>query len=183
MDFIRNLRKAEWYNVIISVLFIVIGIILIKSPEQVLQIVSIIMGVAFLALGIIRIIKYLNDKRANNELYFDMFFGLIAVITGLIVIFCTSAIEAIFRIIIGVWIIFSGCNRFALVKQLKEANLKEWIVSLVLAVLMILCGVYMIVTPGTVVAVIGGIIIAYSIINLIQSIMCIKNSKVIIIEK
>lgn len=183
MEFFKNLKKAEWLNLGISVLFIIIGIILVRNPESVLKIVSYIAGIAFFILGIIRIVKYLRDKSNSNELYTDIVFGLIAIITGLIIIFCTSAIEAVFRIVIGVWIIFTGCTRFGLVKILKEANLKEWILSLVLSILMIICGVYMIFTPGTVVAIIGGVIIAYAVINLIQSIMFMKNSKVIFIEK
>lgn len=183
MDFFKNLKKAEWLYLGISILFIIIGIILVKNPEEVLKTVSYIVGIVFLVFGIIRIIKYLRDKSNSNELYTDIVFGLISIITGLIIMFCTSAIEAVFRIIIGVWIIFTGCTRFGLVKRLKEAHLKEWILSLILSILMIICGIYMIFTPGTVVAVIGGIIIAYAVINLIQSIMFMKNSKVIVIEK
>ena len=183
MEFFKNLKKVEWLNLVISVLFIIIGIILVKNPEGVLKTVSYIVGIAFFILGVIKIIKYLRDKSNSNELYTDIVFGLISIITGLIIMFCTSAIEAVFRIIIGVWIIFTGCSRFGLVKKLKEANLKEWILSLVLSILMIICGVYMIFTPGTVVAVIGSVIIIYAVINLIQSIMFMKNSKVIIIEQ
>lgn len=182
MEFFKNFKKAEWFNLIISIIFIVIGIILVKNPEEVLKIVSYIAGFSFLIIGIIKIIKYLKDKTNSNELYADIVFGLIAIVTGLIVMFCTSAIETVFRIIIGVWIIFTGCTRFELVKKLKEANLKEWILSLILAVLMIICGVYMIFTPGTVIAVIGAVIIIYAVINFIQSIMFMKNSKLIVVE-
>ncbi len=183
MEFFRNLKKAEWINLVVSVLFIIIGIILVKDPEQVLQIVSYVAGIAFLVLGIIKIVKYLKDKSNSNEIYGDIVFGMIAIIMGLIIMFCTSAIEAIFRIIIGVWIVFTGITRFELVKRLKDANSKEWIVSLVLAIIMIACGLYMIFTPGTVVAIIGIVIIAYAVINLIQSVMFFKNSKIVIVEK
>lgn len=183
MEFFKNLKRAEWLNLGISVLFIIIGVILVGNPEGVLKTVSYIAGIAFLILGIIKIIKYLRDKSNSSELYMDIVLGLVSIITGLIIMFCTSAIEAIFRIIIGVWIIFTGCTRFGLVKSLKQANLKEWILSFVLSILMIICGIYMIFTPGTVVAVIGAVIIIYAVINLIQSIMFMKNSKLIVIEK
>ena len=183
MDFFKTLKKAEWLNLLLSLVFIIIGAILLKDPEGVLKTVSLIAGIVFLVLGFIKIIKYLKDKSNSNELYLDIVFGLIAIITGLIVIFCTSAIEAIFRIIIGVWIIFTGCTRFALVQSLKQANLKEWVISLILAIIMIGCGLYMIFTPGTVVAVLGGVMIAYAVINIVQSIMFMKNSKIIVVEK
>lgn len=183
MDFFKTLKKAEWLNLLLSLVFIIIGAILVKDPEGVLKTVSLIAGIVFLVLGFIKIIKYLKDKSNSNELYLDIVFGLIAIITGLIVIFCTSAIEAIFRIIIGVWIIFTGCTRFALVQSLKQANLKEWVISLILAIIMIGCGLYMIFTPGTVVAVLGGVMIAYAVINIVQSIMFMKNSKIIVVEK
>lgn len=183
MDLFKTLKKAEWLNLLLSLVFIIIGAILVKDPEGVLKTVSLIAGIVFLVLGFIKIIKYLKDKSNSNELYLDIVFGLIAIITGLIVIFCTSAIEAIFRIIIGVWIIFTGCTRFSLVQSLKQANLKEWVISLILAIIMIGCGLYMIFTPGTVVAVLGGVMIAYAVINIVQSIMFMKNSKIIVVEK
>jgi uncharacterized membrane protein HdeD (DUF308 family) len=182
MNFLKNLKKTELMNLFISVLFIIIGIILVINPEQVLTIISLVVGIGFLVLGAIKIFKYLKDKSNSSEIYLDIVVGLMAIIAGLIIIFCTSAIEAIFRIIIGVWIIFSGCMRLSLVKQLKKANLKEWTISLALALIMIICGLYMILVPGTVVAVIGAIIIAFAVINLVQSIMFFKNSQIIVIE-
>lgn len=183
MEFLKNLKKAEWFNLVISILFIIIGIILVRNPEEVLQTVSYIAGGAFLILGAIKIFKYLKDKSNSRELYGDIILGLISITAGLIIMFCTSAIEAIFRIIIGVWIIFTGFTRFSLAKRLKDANLKEWIISFILSILMIICGIYMIFTPGTVVAILGGVIIAYAVINLTQSVMFLKNSKLIVIEK
>ena len=41
----------------------------------------------------------------------------------------------------------------------------------------------MIFTAGAVVAVLGGVMIAYAVINIVQSIMFMKNSKIIVVEK
>ena len=183
MEFFKKIKKLEWINLVVSVLFLIMGIILIKDSEQVLKIVSYIAGAGFLVIGIVKIIKYLRDKSNSSEIYGDIIFGMVTIIMGLIIMFCTPAIEAIFRIIIGVWIIFSGITRFELVKRLKGINSKEWIISLVLAIVVIACGLYMIFTPGTIIAILGVIVIIYAVVNLIQSIMYLKNSKVILVER
>ena len=77
MDFFKTLKKAEWLNLLLSLVFIIIGAILVKDPEGVLKTVSLIAGIVFLVLGFIKIIKYLKDKSNSNELYLDIVLGLL----------------------------------------------------------------------------------------------------------
>ena len=50
MDFFKTLKKAEWLNLLLSLVFIIIGAILVKDPEGVLKTVSLIAGIVFLVL-------------------------------------------------------------------------------------------------------------------------------------
>ena len=47
MDFFKTLKKAEWLNLLLSLVFIIIGAILVKDPEGVLKTVSLIAGIVF----------------------------------------------------------------------------------------------------------------------------------------
>ena len=53
MDLFKTLKKAEWLNLLLSLVFIIIGAILVKDPEGVLKTVSLIAGIVFLVLGFI----------------------------------------------------------------------------------------------------------------------------------
>ena len=89
----------------------------------------------------------------------------------------SSTIESIFRIMIGVWIIYSGFTRFSLSFRLKNVNDRLWAIVLTLAVLMIVGGLYVTFYPGALIVTLGVIIFVYAIMDLIQSFIFMKNMK------
>ena len=56
---------------------------------------------------------------------------------GIVTIRYSSAIGSIFRIIIGIWIIYSALIRMGLSVKLKNMNLNIWIYSLIIAIIML----------------------------------------------
>ena len=84
-----------------------------------------------------------------------------AIILGLVTIVYSSAIESILRIMIGIWIIYSGFMRFTVAFRLKETiDTKLWAFVLVLAVAMIVGGMYVTFYPGALVVTLGVIILS-----------------------
>ena len=91
-----------------------------------MQFISTILGVIFIVIGIIKIANYFIAKGNSTLFTNDISWGLVAVILGLVTIVYSSTIESIFRIMIGIWIIYSGFTRFSLSFKLKEVNDKVW---------------------------------------------------------
>ena len=106
-----------------------------------------------------------------------MAYGLVACIIGIITIAYSSAIGSIFRIIIGIWIIYSSFIRMDLSVKFKTLDSKVWIYSLILAIIMFACGIYITVNSGAIIVTIGVMMIVYSIIDIIEDIIFIKNVK------
>ena len=106
-----------------------------------------------------------------------MLCGLIASIAGIIAIIYTDAIGAILRIIVGAWIIYSGITRLYLSFNLKKFNSSIWIFCLMLAILMIIFGIYIILNSGAIITLIGSLMIAYAIIDIIESFIFIRKLK------
>ena len=125
----------------------------------------------------IKVINYFIS-RGNSTLFTnDIAWGLIAIIIGLVTMVYSSTIESIFRIMIGVWIIYSGFTRFSLSFRLKNVNDRLWAIVLTLAVLMIVGGLYVTFYPGALIVTLGVIIFVYAIMDLIQSFIFMKNMK------
>ena len=78
---------------------------------------------------------------------------------------------------IGIWIIYSGFTRFTLSYRLKNVNEKLWMIVLVLAVLMVIGGLYVTFYPGALIVTLGVIILIYAIMDLIESFIFMKNVK------
>lgn len=173
----KILKKAGWTSVITSLIFALIGLIMIYNPETTMIFISTILGIFFIVVGLIKVINYFIS-RGNSTLFTnDIAWGLIAIIIGLVTMVYSSTIESIFRIMIGVWIIYSGFTRFSLSFRLKNVNDRLWAIVLTLAVLMIVGGLYVTFYPGALIVTLGVIIFVYAIMDLIQSFIFMKNMK------
>ena len=171
------LKKAGWTSILTSIILAILGLIMISNPDTTMQFISTILGIIFIVIGIIKIANYFIS-RGNSTLFAnDISWGLVAVILGLVTIVYSSTIESIFRIMIGIWIIYSGFTRFSLSFKLKEVNDKVWAFMLVLAVLMVIGGLYVTFYPGALIVTLGVIILIYAVMDLIEGFIFMKNMK------
>ena len=168
------LKKSGWTDVLVSIVFAIIGIFMIVKTDSALIIISYILGGLFLAMGIVRIIDYFISKGKYDFYNYDLIYGIIAIIIGLVTIFCSGLIESMFRIMIALWIIYSGLVRLSLSLKLHAAQIGMWNVSLILSIIMIIGGIYILLQSGSLILTIGIIMLVYSIIDLIESVIFIK---------
>lgn len=64
----RFLKKSGWTDIVISLIFILFGIMLIARPEFVMSGISLIIGLVFIAIGILKAIEYFSNNRRDNYL-------------------------------------------------------------------------------------------------------------------
>ena len=168
------LKKSGWTDILASIALAFIGIFMITNTNCAVKIISYIIGGIFIFIGIIRIVDYSLSKGSHNYYKDDLVYGIIAIIIGIITITCSSLIEYIFRVMIAVWIIYSGLLRLSMSFKLHELELNIWSVSLILAIIMIIGGIYMLLQGGAIVLTLGIIILAYAIMDLIENIIFMK---------
>ena len=173
----KFLKKAGWTSVITSLIFALIGLVMIFYPATTMQVMSTVLGIFFIIVGVIKVINYFVSKGNSTLFTNDIAWGLIAIIIGLVTIVYSSTIESIFRIMIGIWIIYSGFTRFSLSFKLKGVNDKIWALVLTLAILMVIGGLYVTFYPGALIVTLGVIILIYAIMDLIESFIFMRNMK------
>ena len=171
----RFLKKTGWESIVTSLIFAVIGILFITNPEGTFKIAAIGIGIIFIIFGAMKVLAYFRD-RGNTDFYnYDLIYGLVSAVAGIIIIINSSALEAIFRLIIGIWMIYSGIMRTVLATKLRAANSEAWLPVLVIAILIIACGIFTTVYSGAIIMTIGIIILAYAIMDIIEGCIFIKN--------
>lgn len=172
----RNLfKKAGYLSFLSSILFLILGILLINNPEQIVQAISYIIGGILIIMGIFRIISYFTSKDAYVFYDFNLIYGSLCAILGIIVMVCGKSIASFFGIIIGIWIILSGISRINLSFKIKDAGVNYWFVSLLISILILVAGIYIIFVPGTILVTLGFILIIYSIMDIIGNIIYMVN--------
>ena len=169
------LKKSGWSDILVSIVFAIIGIFMIVKTDAALKIISYILGGMFIIIGIIKSIDYFASKGKYDFYNYDLIYGIIAIIIGLVTIFCSGLIESMLRIMISLWIIYSGLVRLSFSLKLRTAQLNMWSVSLVLSIIMVIGGIYMLFQNGALVLTVGIIMLVYSVIDLIESAIFIKN--------
>lgn len=178
MEYLEKfLKKTGLSSLITSVIFAILGVILIMNPEGTVKFVSYIIGIMFVLVGIYKIATYFIAKGKYDMYNYDIAFGIIAIILGIVTIVYSHQIGTIFRILIGLWIIYSGVIRTSLAFKLKTIESKIWIYSLIIALVMLLCGIYIICSPGAIIVTIGIVILIYSILDIIESVIFLRNIK------
>lgn len=170
----RILKKTGWSSIISEIIFAILGIILITNPTRTLKVVSYVLGAMLIGTGIYKIISYLYNGK-NNIYNYELAYGLITIILGIITIAYSSQIIAIFRIIIGLWITYSAIIRINISMRLKVINSNMWLYSFIMALLMLMGGLFVIFNSNTILVTIGVIILIYSILDIIESIIFMKN--------
>lgn len=170
-------KKTGWLSILTSIIFAILGGILIWKPVETVRIISYILGTIFIVIGIAKTINYFLSKGKYEIYNYNLVFGLMAIVLGIVTICCSDTIGAIFRIIIGIWIVYSSLVRLNLSLKLKSMDVKMWIYSLILALLMFACGLYVALNSGSVVMTIGIVIVIYSVIDIIEDVIFMKNVK------
>ena len=169
------LKRNVISSIISSIIFLILGIVIVCYPEIILTIIAYILGGIFLILGTIKIIGVLLNKESIKMYSNDIIVGIISIAFGIFVITCSNTIGSFFRIIIGLWIIYNSLTNIVYSFRLKNVDLSIWPVLFIMSIIMFVGGIYVAVNSGTIITTIGIVVIIYSVINLIESTIIYSN--------
>lgn len=176
MEYLKEvLKKTGFASIVESIIFAILGIVLVYKPEGSVKAIATVLGATFIIIGFYKIIDYFVRKDNTDFYNFELIHGLTAIVIGIVAMAYMNLIGSVFRIIIGVWIIYASFVSINTSLQIKKIGGTTWIWSLILALTMFACGLYTVVNPGTIVVTIGTIMIIYSILDIIESIIFMKN--------
>lgn len=178
MQYLKDLlKKSGWMSIAESLVFAILGIILIWQKDAIMSMIAYILGAVFILLGIIKVINYVQTKSKSDLYNYELVYGIMAVIIGIVIMVYSSTISKIFGIIIGMWIVYSGVVRASSALKLKQIKSNIWIYSLVIAVIMLICGLVVIFNTGAITWAIGAIMITYAVLDIIENVIFINNVK------
>lgn len=167
----KFLKKSGWTDIIISLIFILFGIMLISRPEAIVSVISILLGAIFVVMGVLKIIDYYSNGKQDNYL---IAISVVMILIGIIIMFCADIILSAFRILIAIWIIYSGILNLQTTIVWKDYKSRLWLLTLLLSIATIGVGIYILVNTGAILQTIGIAILIYGIVNIIENFIFIK---------
>ena len=172
---IKKINEYINLSIILSVLFMIVGILLIVWPKASLDTFAYVIGTIMIIYGIY---SFIDSFSINPALC------LFQMTLGICVFLNPSIFESILPIALGIFFIISGAFSSRISFIIKDID-NSYILSLFTSILMIICGVVLIINPGNtalvITTLIGIILIVYSVSAIVD--MFVFKSRVKEIDK
>jgi len=161
-------------SIISSIILVALGLLLIFKSEVTIVTISYIIGALLIAMGVLTELNYLKENKNNlakGDL--DIVYGIVCAILGIIVIKNPEAIASIIPLAVGVIIVANSVVKLQYSLELKKENNDLWISTLILSIVMVICGIVLIFNPFTgavlFTRIVGIFILIYAILDLVST--------------
>lgn len=175
-----SLKKSAWSAAIESLIVMIFGIFLVTWPDVTVLVISNVLGAIFIIAGIYKIINYFVAKGQEDFFNNDLLSGVLALLVGIAAIIIGEDIANIFRIVIGIWMIYESLVRVNTAIKLQSAGIKVWSYILIIALIMLALGIFVTFNNGAIMQLIGWMLILTGIIGIVGDAMFIQQINVVV---
>ena len=169
-----NLKKSAWSAAIESLVIMIFGIFLVVWPDVTILVISNVLGAIFIVGGIYRVINYFVVKGQNDFFNNGLLSGIISLLIGLALLLMGEEIANVFRIVIGIWVIYESLVRISTSIKLHAAGIEAWKYTLILALMMLVLGVFITFNTGAILTLVGWVMILAGLIGIVGDIVFIQ---------
>lgn len=170
-----NLKKSAWFSVMESLAILIFGILIVVWPGVTIQVIANILGGVFIIGGIYQIINYFVAKGQQDFFNNSLLSGVLALILGIAALVIGKDLAGIFRIVIGIWIVYESLVRVNTAIKLHSVGIKSWQFVLVIALCMLVIGIFITFNANALMQLIGWMMIASSVFGIVGDFIFIQN--------
>lgn len=134
------MKIAKYGYIIVSVVFCIVGIAMIMLPAPSAKAIGIFCGIAMLVFGAIKLVGYYSKDLFRLAFQYDFQFGILLIILGLITLFRPGNIMDFISISLGECMIADSLFKAKITFEAKQFGIREWWLTLILAILTGLSG-------------------------------------------
>ena len=172
---INFFKKVSVASILTSIAIGILGLIILFNPNETIALLSLILGIIIMIIGIGKIISFIILRKESNFSNYDLIYGIIAIVISIIMLANANAFATIVRVIIGIWIAYTGIMKLIYALNLKSLSSSSWIAVMIMAIITIIAGVYIAIDSSILIMVFGVILIAYAVIDIIEQIIFMIN--------
>ena len=166
-------KKLKWNLILMSALYLGLGIFLLLVPGTALNVVCYALGAVVLVCAVVQLVRYFAVERGVFQSQLTLISGLVCLGLGAFLIIRSDIVVRLLPIVFGLFVIFDSLGRIQNALELRRCQYSSWKGFLLLALLSIVLGVVMIVDPfgamETLVMAIGIILIVEGTLNLLSA--------------
>lgn len=145
-DIDRLFSKIMWMDIALSICLTLVGLIFLVYPDVSVTLIGIIFGLLITILGGVLIYTYL--KRREIPLFrFNLIYGILGVILGILTIISPFTFTQVITIFIGIWILYMAVIKIDFAIRLKLLEERSWLFLLMSALLEIFMSILIFINP------------------------------------
>ena len=172
---LKNVKKELNISIISSLIYIVIGIVIICNPQITVSIVGVSVAILSIVCGaVITIINIANIKEESSLL-----FGIFAIVMGIALLIYPNSLSILISLGIGILFIASSVTRLKFAVVLKDSKEVNSLIILISSIITLIIGISFIFMPlisaVTLTVVSAIMMIVYAIIDIFEVILIKKN--------
>lgn len=170
-----NIKRAAWTAVIESFALMILGILFVIWPDTMVKILAYLVGAFFLIKGGYQVVSYYVEKGQNDFLNNGLLSGIVSILIGIAALVIGEDIAHIFRVIIGIIVIYESLVRINTATKLSSVGEPSWRYILVIALIMLVLGIFITFNTGAIVSLIGWLMVATGIMGIVGDIVFMKH--------
>ena len=125
-----------------SLLYIVLGVVLLVMPELSLGFACLLIGGAVLVYGVVRLVAYLRGGENADKL--DLVLGILLILLGLCLLIWLRVLFLLVPLVLGIYILSEGVLGLRRAWQIKTLGYPRWWISFLVALVLLVCGLAMV---------------------------------------
>lgn len=114
MEIGKILKKTGYTSIVTSIILGALGLVMFLYAESTLKVIACILGTILIITGAVKIIGYFTEKGSYDLFNYELVYGIISILFGLVMLINTESLGNFLGIALGIWIIYSSLMRFGL---------------------------------------------------------------------
>jgi len=148
MRSVLPMKIAKYGYIVISIVFCIAGILMILMPAPSAAFIGNLFGAAMLVFGILKIIGYFSKDLFRLAFQYDLQFGILLFLLGIITLIKTDNAMNFICISLGVCIILDSLFKINTALEAKCFGIRTWWLTLALSVITAAAGLLLVFRPS-----------------------------------
>ena len=140
-------KRIKWSYVVLSAMFLLLGIYLVVNPETSLIMICRILGAAMAVFGVMKIVLYFIREVEGVAIRFDFAVGLFCIILGALMLWRAPALTDILSVMIGLLVLVDSVFKLQVAVDSRRMGAHSWWVTLVCTVVCLVLGILLVFNP------------------------------------
>lgn len=189
MRSVTPMRIAKTGYIVMSIVFSVIGVLLIAMPDISAKVIGLSVGIAMIVFGAVRLVGYFSKDLFRLAFQFDLGFGILMLALGVIVLTKPENLMTFLGVALGISVLIDSLFKIQIALDSKQFGIKSWWLIFAMAIITGIMGLILI-THSAVGAQLLTILLGISFIiegvlnlcTVVNTVLIVKNQKPDVID-